>query len=276
MTDETPTDPVVILGAPRSGVSLLAALLDAHPHLASGPDLPCLVTILRQWRELERTLGVNHARNFGLQPSRRRGAFRAAIESLLRPRLQLTGKRRFVIQSFAGVVCPELFHAMFPQARFLLVLRDPRDVAASLLRCDWRVPGQDARLPCTTGAQPAVEQWLASVRIALERSGPLLDAGRMLVLHYEDLCAAPARTLARVGSFLGEAAPSPRVTAESAALVTATASNPHPPLRTGAVTRDAVGRGARELRAADLDVIERIGGTLMTALGYGRSGFAVA
>ncbi len=268
MSDSAPADPVIVIGAPRSGVGLLAALLDAHPRLASGPDLPCLITILRQWRELERSLGASHSRHFGLQPSRRRSAFRAAIESLLRPRLQLTGKRRFVIQTFAGVVCPELFQELFPQARFVLVLRDPRDVTASLMRCDWRVSGQSARLPCTTSAQRAAAQWLESIRIALQRSRSLLATGRMFVLRYEDLCRAPTTALGQLGRFLGESAPSPCVTVESAALVTASLHNPNPPLRTGRITGESVGRWTRELDEVDLAVIERIGGHVMAGLGY--------
>lgn len=271
MSDSAPADPVIVIGAPRSGVGLLAALLDAHPRLASGPDLPCLITILRQWRDLERTLGASHSRHFSLQPSRRRSAFRAAIESLLRPRLQLTGKRRFVIQSFAGVVCPELFRELFPQARFVLVLRDPRDVTASLLRCDWRVSGQSARLPCTTSAQMAAAQWLESIRIAWRHSRSLLAAGRMFVLRYEDLCRTPATALGQLGRFLGESAPSPRVTAESAALVSASLHNPNPPLRIGRITSESVGRGARELGESDLATIEKVSGNVMAELGYASS-----
>ncbi|HEY7753912.1 MAG TPA: sulfotransferase [Steroidobacteraceae bacterium] len=267
-------DPIVVIGAPRTGVRLLAALLDGHVRLASGPELPCLVTILRQWQELEQRLSRNHERHFRVTPQCRHQAFRDIVESLLRPRLLMTGKSRFVIQSFAGVVCPDLFQRMFPSARIVLMLRDPRDVAASLLRCDWRVPGQSRRLPCTTDARLAARLWRDCVGIALDRGRSLIVGGRMAVLRYEDLCRAPDAVLARLARFLGEEPPPARVTRQSAGLVATSLDNPHPALRAGPVAADRVGRWMGDLGTAELAATESITGPLMRALGY--AGPAVA
>jgi len=261
-------DPIIVIGAPRTGVRLLAALLDGHPRLASGPELPCLVTILRQWQELEHRLGRNHERHFRVTPQCRHQAFREIIESLLRPRLLMTGKRRFVIQSFAGVVCPDLFQRMFPSARIVLMVRDPRDVAASLLRCDWRIPGQSRRLPYTTDARLAARLWRDCIGVALDRGRPLVVDGRMAVLRYEDLCRAPTAVLGRLGRFLGEEPAAARVTRRSARLVATSLDNPHPALRAGPIAADRVGRSVGELGAEELAAAESIAGSLMQILGY--------
>ncbi len=273
---DAPGDPVIVIGPPRSGVRLLAAILDGHPRLASGPDLPCLVTIARQWQDFDRTLGATHARNNGLQPERRREAFRATIEEFLRPRLTATGKRRFVIQSFAAVVCPDLFGALFPQARIVLMLRDPRDVTASLLQCDWHVPGGSARLPCTTDARLAARLWRDSVGSAVLQGRKLIAAGRMMGLRYEDLCRSPATALERLGRFLGEHPAQALVNRDSAALVTLALHNPHPPLQAGAVMIDRTSRSSTELGRSALAAVESIGGELMEIFGYRAIGRAAS
>lgn len=237
-------DPIVVTGAPRTGVRLVAAVLDGHPALASGPDLPIVATLVRQWREIENELGANHHRHHGVSPEANRAAFRAAALRFFAPRLQLAGKRRFVFQSFAGAVLLEPFAALFPAARFVFTTRRPEDVVRSLLRCDWR-DAHGELLPCTRNPAAAarfcsdIEALAAQARRALE------TAGRLMCLSYEDLCSDPRAAMARLGVFLGESPPEPRLLRRSARVVTRSAENPHPPLRLGPIDTRSIGRPER-------------------------------
>ncbi len=265
---ESALDPIIITGAPRTGVRLLAAILDGHPKLASGPDLPFPVTIARQWREIESTLGINHARHYGLQPDAVRAAFRATVLRLLAPRLNQTGKRRFVIHSFAAAVSVDALAALFPQARFIFMVRDPRDVAVSLLKCEWRNPRDGQRLSYTQDASAAARCWVDFMTIAQSSAAALLETNRLLRLRYEDLCTEPEETMRRLGVLLGEATPQASVGAESAALITASVDNPHPPLRTGAVTAADVGAWRETLPAHQLAAVDAITRAQRSPLGY--------
>ncbi|HEX7061984.1 MAG TPA: sulfotransferase [Woeseiaceae bacterium] len=236
-----PPDPVIVTGAPRTGVRLLASLLDAHPALASGPDLPILTTMVQQWRQIDGELGANHERHYGVTRAASREAFRAAALKLFAPRLERAGKRRFVVHSFTAAVLLDSFAALFPDARFVLMTRDAVDIARSLMRCHWR----DARgepLPYTRDAAAAARAAAQFTAVAALATPPLAAAGRLMFLAYEALCTDPADAMARLGDFLGEAPPAPRVRAASARLVARSPDNPHPPLRVGPVDSASLSR----------------------------------
>ncbi|HEY5806573.1 MAG TPA: sulfotransferase [Povalibacter sp.] len=260
-------EPIFLCGAPRSGVRLLAAILNEHPQLASGPELPFLITMARQWSDIEHTLGENHQRHYGLEPAMTRSAFRAAICSLLAPRLAAVGKPRFVIQSFAAALSLEALAALFPNARFLLMVRDPRAVAGSLLRCDWRNPRDGQRLPYTRDPVAGTRLWMDFMNAALPGALALQQAGRLAVVRYEDLCARPAAVLHGVTQFLGEpVAPEPRVVAASASLITLSEESPHPPLREGLL--DTASIRPRTLDPRLLAAVEQMTGPLRSRFGY--------
>src|SRR5690606_29272107 len=102
---ESEFDPVFICGPPRSGVRLLATVLDGHDVLGSGPELPFIVTMAQQWRDLDETLGVNHEKNYGLERDASRRAFRRAILQLFAERLRRAAKGTFVSPYFAASLC---------------------------------------------------------------------------------------------------------------------------------------------------------------------------
>jgi hypothetical protein len=261
-------DPVIVTGAPRTGVRLLAAIMDGHPSLASGPDLPVVTTLVQQWHEIRTNLGSNHERHHGVPPEASRAAFRDTALRLFAPRLQLTGKQRFVLQGFSAAMLLDKFAALLPGARFVLMVRDPRNVVRSLLGCDWRDTRTGEALPYTRDPAAAARFSVEFMNSALQNAAPLRAAGRLMALHYERLCAEPQRAMSEVGKFLDESAPPPFVLPDSAALVTESQDNPHPPLRVGEV--DLASCGTRGTTRAKLALAEMQAATdrLCSALGY--------
>lgn len=228
-------DPVIVAGAPRTGVRLLAAILDGHPAFASGPDLPFVAALVRQWQAIDTSLGGNHARHHGVPRDASREAFRAAALKLFAPRLRIAGKRCFVLQSFTAAVLLEPFATLFPTARFIFMTRDSSDVVRSLLRCDWRDQRDGQLLPYTQDPAAATRFSADFMSLAIQNKLALEAAGRLITLPYEEVCTEPDRSMARLGTFLHEATPEPRVLPDSARLVTRSQDNPHPPLRAGEV-----------------------------------------
>jgi hypothetical protein len=263
-------DPIIVTGAPRSGVRLLATILDGHPALASGPDLPFVATLVQQWRSIESNLAANHSRHHGVQPHMSRAAFRTAALKLLAPRLRRARKQRFVLQSFTAAVLLEPFAGLFPNARFVFMVRDPRDVAHSLLRCDWRDVRDGKRFPYTQDPVAAAQFSVDFMTLAMQHAQALHAAGRLMMLRYEELCRDAGGTMARLGAFLRESAPRPCVMPDSSTLVTTAPDNPHPRLRDGVVDSASIARwrdGGSILYPRPLDAaIEQ----LRSKLGYHR------
>jgi hypothetical protein len=263
-TRTLPLDPVIVTGVPRTGVRLLAAILDGQPTLASGPDLPVIATLVQQWHEIHSNLAEHHERNHRVPPDRSRAAFREAVLKLFAARLESTRKQRFVLQSFTAVALLEQFASLFRDARFILTVRDPQAIARSLLKCDWRDVRTGEALAYTRDPVAAAHFTAHHLASALQNARELQSDGRLMVLPYEGLCADPAGAMAQVGSFLDEAVPHPFVLHSSAELVTRSMDNPHPPLRFGAV--DAI--SLRMRKPLDLGPMTAAIEELRRALGY--------
>jgi tetratricopeptide (TPR) repeat protein len=158
-------DPVFVLGCPHSGTTILARLLGSHPsmmnaergetHLFTRPPAEIGPT-LERWD-------------------------RACIAA---------GKKRWVEKSVNHSFCVPWLIGAYPRARFVISLRDGRDVFCSLLtrRGEYRSP--DA----------LIDQWIY-INLAVLEYG---DDPRFLLVWYEELSGEPEATLRRVCRHVGE------------------------------------------------------------------------
>mgnify|MGYP001269745527 CR=1 FL=1 len=94
----------------------------------------------------------------------------------------------------------DLFPALargFPAAKFILVLRDPRAIAASILGMMSIDPEQCAH------TLSVLRHWRKAAACGFAfQSDPLFD-GRFMILRYEDLIAEPDRHAGEISAFLG-------------------------------------------------------------------------
>lgn len=261
-------DPVIIAGMPRSGVHLLASILDGHAALASGPELPVILTIAHQWRDIAATLGANHERHHLLPQEATRDNFRTTILRLVMPRVGRAGKHRFVYHSYGAAVSLDVLAALFPASPIVVLLRDPRDVALSLLRCNWVSPRDGRPLPYTRDPLAGARMWLEFMGHTARCLPALQAAGRVLLLRYEDLCARPDETMQRLGAHLGEPPARPRVSDRAARHVVATTDQASPPLRVGAVDTRSVGRWRTGLNASDAIRVTQMTESYRRRIGY--------
>lgn len=262
-------DPLIVCGALRTGVRLVGALLDSNSGFASGPELPFVVTMAHQWRDLDATLGLNHEKHYGVSREASREAFRVAILKLFAPRLIEMRKPRFVLQSFAAAISLEVFGKLFPAAKFVLMVRDPRDVALSLLRCQWRNPRDGRPLPYTQDVQSGARFWVEFNSMIARSVGALNAPGRLLWVRYEDLCSNPGSCLDRLAKFIDTPRLDPSIAESSAGLVAHSSDEPHPALRVGSLDPASVGRWRTQLAGRDIAAIESITAPLRGKFGYG-------
>jgi len=119
--------PVFIVAFPRSGTTLLEQVLDAHPHLVSMDEQPCLQHALE---ELAAAGGCYPDRLAVIAPAdleaiRRRYFERARQKCALAPGQRLVDKNPLNLLRLPAI------RRLFPHARVILAIRHPCDVLLS-------------------------------------------------------------------------------------------------------------------------------------------------
>lgn len=192
---------VFIGGAPRSGTTLVRRMLNAHPDVYAGPEFDILPELIRV-RDLARDKVRIGRIDAIVDEAGVDAAFAGAIQTMLAPRARRDGARVYAEKTPSNVgVFPQLLE-MFPEARCILVLRDPRAVAASMKEVHRRYR--------EAGDRPPV--FIRDVHASVREINRLLTLGfaalsahpdRVLALHYEDLVDDPAAGAQRICAFLG-------------------------------------------------------------------------
>lgn len=209
--------PVFIVAAPRSGSTML---FDA---LARVPDFK---TIGGEAHEEFESVPGWHPRDRGYESNRLTGADATPesaarlVAALLRRMPEARGAFRFLEKTPKNVLRIPLLAALFPGARFIFLLREPRANVSSIMEAwrserfvtyrdlpSWPGPPWSLLLPpgwrSLAGApleRIAALQWTVANETAVDD----LDAlphDRWCAVFYEDLVAAPRRELERLCAF---------------------------------------------------------------------------
>ncbi len=260
------TRPIFIGGAPRSGVTLLRLLLDAHPSITCGPDTGHIALTMTA-ASFEEALGRLHRDHFFLAPEAVRANFAHAVSAPMKKRAAALGKRRWADKTMFNILVFGQLAQLFPTAQFIHVVRDGRDLAASLLERAWRSPAGALFDQCASVAG-ASRYWASIVSLGLQAEELPSLTGRVMRLRYEDLAARPEKTLRAVCGFLGEDFDPDILTLERrqpalAGLEIETADRLRRP-----VNAEAVGRWRRDLRAEDAAAIRRAYAPIFAKIGY--------
>jgi hypothetical protein len=202
--------PLLVLSFPRSGTTLLRAMVQGHPEIAVLPEpwwmVRLLKTLRRETRPLSRGLATSHlashiatpwyaAAGLSLEdivtllPA---GPMREAdvISAVGRAYAKRFGKQRWGAK-YPGAEFRRalpILHAAFPRATFVFLARDVRDVYLSQMGAGLRRGIQDLDLYCFL--------WALQTRTILRDFGRMGE--RALVLRYEDLLTDPEESLTRI------------------------------------------------------------------------------
>jgi hypothetical protein len=160
--------PVLIGGAPRSGTTLLLAILAAHPHIWAISDE---TNIFRTWSAGRRPLNIYRLYK------------RILWERIPEP------ARRWCEKTPCHVrFIPQIMDYLDGRLRFIHIVRDARDVTTSFL------PAEPDRFFVSPG------QWMQDVSAGLS----FRDHPAVLTIRYEDLVFQEAVELNRICKFLDE------------------------------------------------------------------------
>jgi hypothetical protein len=199
-----------VVGCPRSGTTLLRAMLDSHPDLAVPGESYFMVELAPKYasRRLRRFNAarfadeiLQHPRfvHWELPPDQVRAAYAAesprsyadALRLLYATYAEAHGKSRYGDKTPNYVLDLPLLGKLFPEARFLHVVRDGRDVALSVTSIEGWGPNK---------VEGAAKYWVRHVD-AGRAAGRDLGAQRYLEVRYDDLVDQPDATLRQVCDF---------------------------------------------------------------------------
>lgn len=209
--------PLFIVGASRSGTTLLRLMLNAHPRLAVPHEFKYFREVREYaspeaWRaefddasytelvdnflaareHIFDEIGiVNVKRKILADPERTiRGPYRVGAQTWM----EFYGKSRWGEKTPFNLFYVDLLLDMFPEAKFIYVVRDPRAVVTSMNTIEYFSDDSVINaLNWKTGAGEAYHNFVSAIP----------EASRMK-MSYEQLATDPADTLGRLCTFAGE------------------------------------------------------------------------
>lgn len=269
--------PFFIVGAGRSGTTLLRLMLSGHSRLHVSPETWFLRELLERLpvdraldsteREWAIATMVGHYRwpDLGVTETRLRASLAGRPSITLRDLTDAVyafiaedaGKARLGDKTPVYVqILPQLA-ALYPDAQFIYLLRDGRDVALSYIDAGW---GHR----CYEGE---AFEWTAAVRAA-RAFAKTVSSEKWLEIRYEDMVRTPEPVVRRLCAFLGEAfEPAMMDFASRADLVPKRERGIHPRV-SGAVDAGRAGAWQSRLSAGELFVLESCLGKDLRNDGY--------
>jgi hypothetical protein len=261
---------VFIVGMPRSGTKLLRDLLNHHTDIAIFPHETHFFRPLQEqfrkygdvtnWNAFSKLYHDFKDATFFKRMELRgltitaeawhrqlEGAeFRDLLQALFSTYSQITGCSIVGDKTPSYITQLPMLGSCFPNAKFIHIIRDPRDYALSIRKA-WR---KDLRR--------ATQRWKQSIRKCR------LDASSLayLEVHYEELVAMPQESLTRVCGFLD-------LPFQANMLVFSRPSENIGDTRDAmTVVKHNVDKWREQLDADEVRQVELIAGALMHELGY--------
>lgn len=193
-----------VIGAPRSGSTLLTRMLGAHSAIASPPE-PHLLTPLAHLGFYERVeqaaydpvISQRAAREIVASLPGGEGdylaALRAYTDRVYAGLLEASGRRLLLDKTPAYALVLDFVAKLYPKARYVVLTRNPLAVWSSFVTSFFDGDHEAAHRhnPLLERYVPAIARFLREAPVAIHP------------LRYEDLVAAPAEHMRALSGFLG-------------------------------------------------------------------------
>ncbi|HET9101994.1 MAG TPA: sulfotransferase [Solirubrobacteraceae bacterium] len=269
--------PLFIVGNDRSGTTMLRLILDAGPEIAIPPESMILTDYgaVQQGGELgDRAIAQRFMAEVWHHPKialwqlsgpppevppglDHASAYRFVMQAPFRAYAAQAGKPRW------GDKTPHYVHHIaalldvWPRARFVILVRDGRDVALSVRRMPFG----------PNNAWAAASWWARGIRAGQAAAAAHPEA--VMTVRYEDLVADPQRRVPEICAFAGLTFAPEMLAIEKAdrAKIVADQTGWFPGLFDGIHTA-ASGRWQREMPARDQRIFASLAGPELRAFGY--------
>jgi len=191
-------------GVPRSGTTLMRVALDAHPDIECGAETRVIPRMLSVHAAMERSESeTTYLDAAGLTNDTIDSALAAYILTVLThhgvrsvartsgPAHLLCNKDPFTLRSMQRLA------RLFPRSRFVLMIRDGRAVADSIVSGHVTIRGFDVKTH-----RGALADWNRAMSTMFSQC-MAVSVDRCLPVYYEQLVLEPREQLRRVLQFLG-------------------------------------------------------------------------
>ncbi len=214
-------EPIFVVGVPRSGTTLLAAILAAHSNMSCGPETHFFRWLAKTdvdqilnsetWPEpainficsiTRKSFSANDSKylidkyqvekqDITRYLENKEPSIAHVLSAITEPYMMAMKKSRWVEKTPDHIEHVQLIRKYFPEAPIIRIIRDPRDVALSLTKVPW-------------GAQTPLEALLLWKRLD-EASEEFFSTDHLCyTIHFEDLVLSPQEELQKLCQFLGE------------------------------------------------------------------------
>ncbi len=275
--------PTFLFGFERSGTTILTMMTGAHPRLS------CPLSVTGTWWDFAARLPefgnletrediirmvaavAAHDRlklwnvpfdEAALVDSIRPGQYPDLVHAFHLAAARAEGKEAWVNMDIATLFRFEQVAQLFPQGKFVQIVRDGRDVALSFK--GYRFGGLNAL--------EVADRW-SRATVTADRIGHALGPDRYLRIAYEDLIGFPEQTLDRLCDFIGETFdPAMLDYAGDVSRKVPDATRDLWPKLDRPPQTDRIARWKREMKASERYVIEEAAGEALDRFGYERGG----
>jgi hypothetical protein len=179
--------PIIIFGAPRSGTTYVNRILNEHPEIFITHETRLFAWVHQSLNVLphDDQVVLNHRDRFikhlrSVYPDWIRDFYKT-----LHPHVRYWGDKNPHYADPINQGCLDTIAALFPETRFIHVIRDGRDVVSSLIRKGW------------VDFESAHQTWMSHIEIGCA-FGSSQQPNRYIEVRYEDLIrddVGGARTL---------------------------------------------------------------------------------
>lgn len=211
---QTAFAPIFIVGAPRSGTTMLAVLMDRHSAITIPPEtqfftefLPQLANTTEEISYIDMAkIALRFKRISDLQLSEEEVLrkfenyeknFPNLFQALLEKYAEKQGKKRPGEKSPKHIEHVPFLLQKFPGAKVICIVRDGRDVVRSLLKVPWAEPKSKRRL------ELFCVEWRDYAKLALQYKKKLSPENFLLV-KYENILRNPINELKKICHFIEE------------------------------------------------------------------------
>lgn len=187
---------IFVGGVPRSGTTLVRTMLDAHPEIHCGEEtrvIPRILGMRSRWARSDKE--TRRLREAGLDSTLLDQATRAFISNIIIGHGQaanyLCNKDPMVLTYMHDVL------RMYPKAKFVMMIRDGRAVAYSIVSRNITISGVNNR-----EYKSAALFW-NKIMTRISRDCRVLGGDRCLAVFYEKLVQNPREWMAKILDFVG-------------------------------------------------------------------------
>ncbi len=186
-TENRENMPILIVGLPRSGTTLVEQILSAHPDVRAGGELPFWIERGHAWEDMS-----------ARAPSELPAFLDAAAADYVRLLRRLAGGAERVTDKMPlNYLWVGLVHMALPQATIIHCRRRAIDTALSIHQTHF-----NARMSFPTGG-PALVAYIRRYRRLIDHWQRVLPAERFIEVQYEDLVRDPRPIIDRMLSTSG-------------------------------------------------------------------------